>query len=48
VSKKLKAFFTPAQHLGGSGKQITEIEANLISEFKDSQGYTKKPCLGLG
>jgi hypothetical protein len=32
--------------LGGRGRQISEFEASLVySEFQDSQGYTKKPCL---
>jgi hypothetical protein len=33
--------------LGGRGRWISEIEANLVykSEFQDSQGYTEKPCL---
>jgi hypothetical protein len=33
--------------LGGRGRQISELEINLVyrSEFQDSQGYTEKPCL---
>jgi hypothetical protein len=32
--------------LGGRGRQISEFEASLVfREFRDSQGYTEKPCL---
>jgi hypothetical protein len=31
---------------GGGSRGIFEFEASLVySEFQDSQGYTKKPCL---
>jgi hypothetical protein len=38
-----------SQHLEGRGRRISEFEASLAlqSEFQDSQGYTKKPCLRL-
>jgi hypothetical protein len=33
--------------LGGRGRWISEFKASLVykSEFQDSQGYTKKPCI---
>ena len=41
--------FNPST-LGGRGRQISEFEASLglQSEFQYSQGYTEKPCLGVG
>jgi hypothetical protein len=29
--------------LGGRGRRISEFKASLV--YKDSQGYTEKPCL---